>query len=520
MESLNTLGKKFYHALESIDAAQQKATQKRDKAEKIHVVGAGGAITAAYEQLRNAAENAEEHLLLQKAIRRFYKRAFLTQQEKDIESSADELVTELTFAGYIANDSVPEYLLRSLNMLAKQYYQVYVYIQTNDKLSNLSVDPWVFDVLAVNVGVLFRDRLLQEGCGQFAFEYFKASLDAKEVFDTVPADYDTSLFIAIHRELLKSDPALVRTALLKSYNALPENIEQFCEANHLVDTMMASKNVDVLARIVSRQGAPLRILFRMIESQEDFSKLLAHEKRFLGAFEAQIEHEYRSIGQRINRGVIKSVVFLIISKVLIGVAVEVPYDYLVHGAVMWLPLSLNLLFPPLYMVLLRTTLTLPTSANTVRLVRQAQEILYEDRKSKKLHRRKKQFGSAYNALYVLFILSVFVGVSWLLLFYAQFEWIHLVIFFVFLSGASFLGFRLSRMIREVESIDSEQNGATILRDFLYMPFVVVGQKISETYAQLNLVAMVLDMVIELPLKTVLRLVRQWSHFISAKKDQL
>jgi hypothetical protein len=32
--------------------------------------------------------------------------------------------------------------------------------------------------------------------------------------------------------------------------------------------------------------------------------------------------------------------------------------------------------------------------------------------------------------------------------------------------------------------------------------------------------MILDMLIELPLKTVLRLVRQWGAFISSKKDEL
>ena len=93
-------------------------------------------------------------------------------------------------------------------------------------------------------------------------------------------------------------------------------------------------------------------------------------------------------------------------------------------------------------------------------------------------------------------------------------------FFIFLSAASFLGFRLSRMIREIESIETHQNGVTLLRDFLYMPFVVVGRYLSDKYARVNVIALMLDMLIELPLKTILRLVRQWSAFISAKKDQL
>jgi len=60
----------------------------------------------------------------------------------------------------------------------------------------------------------------------------------------------------------------------------------------------------------------------------------------------------------------------------------------------------------------------------------------------------------------------------------------------------------------------------MVRDFLYLPFVVVGRWMSEKYAKVNIVALVLDMVIELPMKTVIRLVQQWGVFISSKKDEL
>jgi hypothetical protein len=94
------------------------------------------------------------------------------------------------------------------------------------------------------------------------------------------------------------------------------------------------------------------------------------------------------------------------------------------------------------------------------------------------------------------------------------------VFFTFLSTASFLGFRLSRQIRELEAMESSQDGITIIRDFLYIPFVVVGRWISEKYSRINIVAMMLDMVIELPMKTVLHLIRQWGAFIASKKDEL
>jgi hypothetical protein len=117
------------------------------------------------------------------------------------------------------------------------------------------------------------------------------------------------------------------------------------------------------------------------------------------------------------------------------------------------------------------------------------------------------------------MITVFGLVAWLLWSFG-FSLLHLVIFFTFLSTASFLGFRLSRMIREIEAVDAQQSGITLVRDFLYLPFVVVGRWISENYARVNVVALILDMVIELPLKTVLRLVQQWGNFISSKKDEL
>jgi hypothetical protein len=49
---------------------------------------------------------------------------------------------------------------------------------------------------------------------------------------------------------------------------------------------------------------------------------------------------------------------------------------------------------------------------------------------------------------------------------------------------------------------------------------VVGRKLSESYAKFNIIATLLDMCIELPLKTILRVVRQWGVFISSKKDEL
>src|SRR4026209_1522322 len=76
--------------------------------QRINVAGVGRMVSTAYEQLRNAAEYTQEHLLRQRAIRRFFIRNLpFHNQAKIANTVADELVIELTQAGYIENNTQP-----------------------------------------------------------------------------------------------------------------------------------------------------------------------------------------------------------------------------------------------------------------------------------------------------------------------------------------------------------------------------------------------------------------------------
>lgn len=510
-KSLNPDGQQFTDMLSRAIAQNDATAAAADAEQKVHVTGAGRTLTFAYEQLRNAAEYTEEHVLLQHAIRRFYKRAFLSRDTKVVANSGEELVIELTLAGYLQNDTVPVAVIEKINALAVQYFAA---------ATGKAKDEWTLHVLAVEVEQLLSRDLKRVVFLQFAYDHFLKTIDKQKLFGSEQAeDYEIALFVAVHRALLKSDPATIRLGLLRRYQQAPGS-PAYKQTNEMIDRVLESPTTDRLYRLVNRRGATLRILWRLIDEQENAIQLLQKREQFLSAFETQIESEYERINSRINKGIIKSVIFLIITKVLIGVAVEVPYDYAFHGEILWLPLAINLLFPPVYMILLRFTLRLPGGANSRALTDNVDELLYgENKVVAQSYRNTKGFGFAFNAVYALLFVLIFGGVSWLLL-SLEFSVVHLLIFFVFLSTASFLGFRLSRQIRELEAVEGQQDGVSMVRDFLYIPFVVVGRWMSEKYARVNLVAMILDMVIELPLKTILHLIRQWGTFITSKKDDL
>lgn len=520
-KTLNKNAKLLVDLLRGARHHLKQAEARHQKAEKVHIVGAGGTLTAAYEQLRIAAEYAEEHTLLQRAIRRFYRRLFLTRDEERIKASGEELAIELTQAGYLLNDSMSLEMIKVINALANDYYKAYDTLYRQHKGSRREVDERTLDVLAVLIEWQLNDPAMTSAYVQFVHQYYLTDGNVAALFKNgAPADLETALYVAIHRALLKSDLSVVRAELLTRYQKAPGQLEAFVAINKQLDDLFASETVEKLFRYIDRRGAPLRVLKHMIDQDDLLEERLTRPGDFLSAFEAQVANDYMAINRRINRGIIKSVIFLIITKALVGLAIEIPYDYLVLGTIAVTPLIINLFFPPVYMLLLRMTLMLPGQANTERLLLQTEKIMYGGPQKELVRQNRASFGAGYNIAYALLFVVVFGGIGWWLHAAFAFEIVHLFIFFLFLSGASFLGFRLSRTIREVEAIDSDQNALTIVRDFLYMPFVVVGRYMSEKYAQVNIVALSLDMLIELPLKTILRLVRQWTAFISSKKDDL
>jgi hypothetical protein len=317
---------------------------------------------------------------------------------------------------------------------------------------------------------------------------------------------------------LRADEQGIRHEYLRRYDVKPAHAD-FLQRNQQVDALLKSATTDKLKKIVDRQGSPFRILFQMVVSNQfDVGKLLTNRTTFLTNYEVAVNTNYETLSSSINRGVIRSIIFLIITKFILGIAVEVPYDYMTVGFIQWLPLIINLLFPPAYMFILRFTMYMPDQANTTALTAEVDRILFQP-PSEVIVRPPRKFGLGYKLFYTMVIIAVFYGVG-VGLINLGFNWVQLVIFIVFVSGASFLGFRLNRLIRDIEIIASHQNLLTILRDFLYMPFVVVGQWVTEKYQKLNIISRALDMIVELPLKSLLHILRQWTNFISSEKDKM
>ncbi|MDR0398165.1 MAG: hypothetical protein LBH36_03260 [Candidatus Nomurabacteria bacterium] len=512
----------------ALEQLRQRDIMDRENETTFHVDGLGKAIVSGYESLRNAAEYTESHTLFQRAMGRFFQRNFAGLPEHRVDSLATDLIVELTLAGYIENDTVTEKKMNAIKHLIRDYYEFY---HRKQRSKNIDLKAYVIAPLAARI----EDVLFPHSKGftvvQFAYEYLAKKYGYELDRTLNKRRMHLTLLIATAKALLKPTEGAIRNDILSRYRVSIKNETDYLAMNRELDEIFRDRTTRRIERKVSNRCAPFRVVVRQVEKSGDISDIKNNQDKFLTECNWTIKEVYENTSKAIRSGVTKSIVFLIITKTIIGVAVEVPYDLLAEGAVRFAPLIINLAFPPLYMLLLSLTLGTPSDYNTKLLERKIEAVLFEEEKQDKLVLNKTKstdnllaatsHATIFNSMYGVFFLAIVAGVSWLLLTQLHFNVASFIIFFIFVSTASFLCFRLSRLVREIEARDdSNQSFWQSLRDFLYMPFVTIGQWVSEKYAKINLVSNMLDLFVELPMKDILRAIRRWNIFISSKKDEI
>lgn len=528
-QPLSSIGQLLEQTLKNIELNDRYLDSVK-KGETLRVPHIGNALLQAYEQLRSTSENIEDHLLLQKAILRFYNRKLFLGERTNLEVG-QELVIELTQAQYLKNNSVSLSTIDAIEALIKEYIAIFDGLTKNKGAeARENAKKWVLELLSVKTERLINNQFRLLSFAHFAHTYFSGLIDYDRIVDKTDKikkdDYPQLLYISIQKALLKTDDANARTSLFEAYFSSKDsdNIKQFEQFNKNYDKLAGSKTSQKLSRLVTKNGAPLRILKSRYfdkDSLYDVADLRNTDKTSNGIF-AEIENVYANVQKAVNKGVVKSIVFLFITKVIIGLIIEIPYDLLVTGSIIIVPLAINIVFPPVFLAITALTFKLPGLANKRALTRHIETMIYGNTEGYDLslkYPRSTEKSYFFNTLFVIvfFVALYFVG---RLLYDLEFNIVQGVIFMVFLSTASFLGYRLTLHIKEIEHISTNQGVLSLIRDFIYAPFIFIGKRISYKFSQLNIMAQILDTFVDLPLKAFVRLLRQWTTFLSDKKDEL
>lgn len=502
----------------NLDTAE--AQQLQPDGDKIHVSGVAGTLYFAYEQLRNIAEYTEQHLILRATIERFLKRHMqFTDHPRKLGS---ELVEELTQERYLDNNSVTQGTVD----LVDAYIEYYIKLQgtLHNGVHHITREEsvrWTIQAASVRVEQLLIPSPKTEAFINFAHQHCLKAVERSDFTDTGDENFDAAVYCAAHRALIKSDIATTRAYYIAAEPSRSQTVDEFVRVNRQIDKLFDSPQVIRMTRLISRNGAPLRIIREVTAQSSGSAALLRQPAKLAGHVGAMAEEQYQKTHSRLVKSIIRTLVFVFITKAMIGLLIEVPYDIWMHGMILILPLIVNMVFPPLYMATAIWAVKKPDEVNTDAIRKQVERILYASETPVAYRIPKRDISGglrlAFRLMYALAYGASFGLAIWLLML-MDFSWVHVGVFFLFFSAVSFFRFRLIQQSRELDINDRRESIFDIIADFFYTPFIKLGEWLSARYSRINVLTTILDLLIEMPLKTTLRILQEWVRFMRDKRE--
>jgi hypothetical protein len=501
----------------NLDTAE--AQLPHTEGDKIHVSGVAGSLYFAYEQLRNIAEYTEQHLIMRATIERFLKRHMqFAEQPKKL---GFELVEELTQERYIGNDSVTQYTIDRIDAYIDYYIKLHLTLHNGiHKVSKEETTRWTIQAASVAVEQLLAPTNKTEAFINFAYAHCLKAIDRLDFENTGEEEFNIAVYCATHRALIKSDIATTRAYYITANPESARTADEFIRVNRLIDKLFDAPLAIRLSRLIGRNGAPLRII-REVAQAPDSSFIIQQPAKLTSYLGAVADEQYQKTHSRLVKSIVRTLIFVFITKAAIGLLIEIPYDIWKHGAVLITPLLVNMLFPPLYMATAIWAVKKPDQFNTDAIRKQVERILYAG--ENEIHYRipKRDISAGlrltFRLIYTLAYAASFGLAVWILL-RLDFSLVHIGVFFLFFSAVSFFRFRLIQQSRELDINDRRESVFDIIGDFFYTPFIKLGEWLSARYRKINVLTTILDLLIEMPLKTTLRILQEWVRFMRDKRE--
>lgn len=518
-------------SLEAFLAAVQRARETKPAigAETITVSETVSAAAAVYETVRNALEYDEEHLLRRNAVRRILKRHW--DEERGDKLSAD-LVHELIWAQYLANQTVPVSDIKDIGAILRKYEPLFAAVDRTARERSRN-HFWLLDLLSTEIEYHLSPPSIDEALASFAYQDLKSRMEWS-ASAVAAEDRDLQLYLAVHRAILRSNVATLRYRVFTLY--YPDWIKS--PSQELIDTVADNLNgiidavekqvrhpaAERLHRFVQKHAVVYQILKDVIiKDPAAVESTLADPKALAKAAAAAALDRYDRFRTKIRRSILRAVVFLFLTKMILALIVELPYDTAIAKSNNYYPLLTNILFHPLLLAVIGLTVTIPEEKNTEQIQVELKSVVGLDapRPLKFVMKRpaNASLQRTFDILYIaMFVFSIFVIAG--ILRTLHFNTVSIALFIFFLSLVTFFGLKIRGTRRELVIVEGKGNFLSPLFDMFFLPIIRVGRWISLRAPRVNIFLFFFDFIIEAPFKAAIKLIEGWLAFLREKKEEI
>lgn len=503
--------------------------------QRIHVSEITSLPAFVYEKVRNIVDYKDEYLLRKNAIRRFLKRRIvLPKFGGDPQPAALALVRDLILARYLPNDAISEQVAVGVGDIISRYYALLV----SAAQAGCSAPRWreqVLGIAAVECDAFLTPPGERHAFTSYAYRLIKPAIEFSDSLEPEEVR-NIQLVIAIQRVLERADKDIVAYYLLRhnhhSFFTLPPaeagaylgpQLEQALRV--IADTAEHRLGKRILPR-VKRLAAPLMVLRQAVHDS-------ASEPHDLFSSRGRLEHMvrdtylrlWRATRKRVRRKGFHAMGYIFLTKMLLAILIELPYEKFVLGEFSFVPISINLLFPPFLMAVITLLIKSPGKSNRETMVAAVAEATFGGEASFYKVRRLKTARPAilrriaYGSIYVITMGISFTALV-MVLDRLNFNILSGSLFVFFVSLVSFFGLGLRAQARQLKVIVGKDTLSSFVVDFFTLPIVAFGKWLSTTFDRINIFVFLLDYLFEIPFKTLLKLIEDWFSFLKEKKDEM
>lgn len=479
-----------------------------------------------YEKFRNSIEYRDEEVILRASIERILKRRLALGGTGA--TAAKALLKELVWARYFPESLYTEETIKQI----EQVIDFYLKLKNDVVKQGLKDGPMrelMFQLMSSDVEQTLHPNKVEEAVGNYIFHVLQKSIAVEE---SMEEERDVQLFIAIRRGYSKDDIAFLRFKLFTQYFGKMHNqdveavAEKFKEAHMRIEKQLTHPARFKILSYVKRQIPAFLIMEDIFATQDNIKELAENKEELDAVVLAACKKKYKTISEKVRRAIIRSVIFILLSKTVIAFGVEGTYERIFIGHVQWVTLALNVIIPTLFMIIVGFSIRTPGEKNSRLILARIHALLFDE--EPKIGRSidfpvpNKEPRTAMDwvfwVLWVTAFLLSFGAVS-LGLSLLRFSIVSQGIFIFFLAIVSFLAYRINITAHEY-SVENRQGLLTPIVDFFFMPIARVGQYLTAGISQINIFLFILDFIIEAPYKGIVGFFDQWFFFLHSKREEI
>lgn len=487
-----------------------------------------------YERMRYSVDYKEEHLLRRNAITRMLKRRLTENFRRG--SVARYLVIELVRAGYLPNNTLPVRVVDEVRRVIAKAIALQEALLSIGVAAETGSDRHdrIMSIAAIEIEDLLFSQVTAHACVEAFYLTVAPLISVKD--DPIEKEKDQKnmqTYIACNRSLMGYDEIgifyrlwllhvpewenpLSAHEILSIANDMTGVEEQIMEAiDHTLNWRLMPKLRDYA------------IFFSAIkESAEVSPDLWLGQQIDLAAIRENITHllrrTYNAEKKLITKGVYRAIVYILLTKVVIAVIIETPYDLLVHDEINRLALGVNIIFHPLLLFFATRVIRLPKADSREHTMESIVAIIQGEELSTinvNVHRRKSIFGVVLSVLYLFFFILIFSAIAWILDFF-NFNLVSGGLFIFFLTLVSYFSLRLRTRAKRWRVTPRSTSARSFLVDLLTLPIVQVGRWLTKKIDKINVFVFILDFIIETPFKLIIEIFEGFKQYLREKKESL